>query len=234
MSKTYIPEKVSVIIPTYNRFQSLMVAIRSVQNQTYKNIEIIVIDDCSTQKEYTEYDFTKEDKVIYKRLEINNRIKHNSKYAQGLTRNEGILIATGEYIAFLDDDDYYYPNKIEIQLLLMKKWNYQICSSNMFIGNGTYRKDIDKHRYFKDSNFGKKLDDLCYELDMKCLSSGNYVNNSSVILHRSILDKVGIFKDIQYEDYDLWKRIVQYYNILYISECLVYYDMGHAGGIHYG
>jgi len=225
-------EKVSVIIPTYNRFKSLMNTIESVQNQTYKNIEIIVIDDCSPQQEYLNYDFSKEDKVIYKRLPINNRIKFNSKHAQGMTRNEGIKIATGDYLAFLDDDDYYFPNKIETQLLLMKKHGYSFCSSNMFCGNGIYHDQLLKKRYF-DTPFGKKLDPICFEIDEHWLSQTNYINNSSVIVKKEIIDEVGMFQLIVYEDYDLWKRIVPKYKCLYISLPLIYYDLDHAGGQHY-
>jgi teichuronic acid biosynthesis glycosyltransferase TuaG len=110
-------DKVSVVIPTYNRFKYLLNTINSVKQQTYKNIEIIVVNDCSTEKEYYEYNW-----------EINNitiiHLKKNSKdvfgYAcLGLSRNYGIKKSTGKYIAFCDDDDIWFPEKIEQQLKAM-------------------------------------------------------------------------------------------------------------------
>lgn len=92
-------DKVSVIIPTYNRFSFLLNTIKSIKEQTYKNIEIIVINDCSIQKEYNEYDW-KVNNIIIIHLKENSKKKFGFACA-GFVRNKGIEIATGKYIAFL-------------------------------------------------------------------------------------------------------------------------------------
>ena len=114
-------KKVSVIIPTYNRFKYLLNTIKSIKEQTYKNFEIIVINDCSTQKEYYEYNWEKNDVIIIN-LEENSKKKFGFACI-GYVRNQGIEIATGHYIAFCDDDDIWFPNKLELQIDRIIKTN---------------------------------------------------------------------------------------------------------------
>lgn len=109
-------EKVSVIIPTYKRYDLLERAIKSVLNQTYRNIEIIVVDDNAKFPEIrrkTEEIVKKYPQIIY--------IKNKKNLGGGLTRNVGINKSTSNYIAFLDDDDEFLPTKIEKQYNLFKK-----------------------------------------------------------------------------------------------------------------
>lgn len=101
---------ISVIIPTYNRFDSLLKAVESVKNQTYQNIEIIVVDDNSTDERY-------ENNMIegIKYIKIEEGSKEILGYGCGaLPRNIGMECANGEYIAFLDDDDVWMPDKLEV------------------------------------------------------------------------------------------------------------------------
>ena len=116
-------DKVSVIIPTYNRFHYLLNAIKSVKEQTYKNIEIIVVNDCSIQKEYYLFDFKKNfgDEFYILHLPKNSKEIFGIVSPGGHARNIGMMLSSGTYIAFLDDDDYFLPSKIEKQLKLMKK-----------------------------------------------------------------------------------------------------------------
>ena len=105
---------VSVIIPTYKRSNYIIRAINSVINQTYKNIEIIVVDDNELNNEFsiaTENklkEFIRKGKVLY--------IKHNNNRGVSAARNTGIEKAQGKYIAFLDDDDEFYPDKTKLQV----------------------------------------------------------------------------------------------------------------------
>lgn len=107
-------EKISVIIPTYKRSIVLERAIKSVLNQTYKNFEILIIDDNlenSLERKETEEilkNYLKLENVIY--------IKNKNNIGGALSRNVGIEKATGKYIAFLDDDDEYCPSKLEKQI----------------------------------------------------------------------------------------------------------------------
>ena len=94
-------ELVSIIIPTYNRFKYLQNVIKYLKQQTYNNIEIIVINDGSSEKEYYNYDWNNI-KIIH--LKENSKIKFGHG-CPGHVRNQGINIANGKYIAFCDDDD---------------------------------------------------------------------------------------------------------------------------------
>ena len=103
-------DKVSVIIPTYNRFKYLLNTIESVKKQTFTNLEIIVINDKSTQKEYYEYDWDANNIII---IHLQENTKKMFGYAcAGYVRNKGIERSTGNYIAFCDDDDIWFPKKI--------------------------------------------------------------------------------------------------------------------------
>ena len=127
---------VSVIIPTYNRFSFLLNAIESVMQQTYKNFEIIVVNDGSSQKEYYQNKLPKNIKLINLETNQKNLIGFVS---EGYIRNFGIEIAEGEYLAFLDDDDIWLPEKLEIQLDAMKVSGLKFSSTE-----GFFEKDFTK------------------------------------------------------------------------------------------
>ncbi len=136
---------VSVIIPTYKREPEFVLrAIRSVSGQTYKNIEIIVVDDSPT--EYSLRESVKEniinledDRIIY--------IQNPENIGGALSRNVGIERAQGEYITFLDDDDEYLSDKIETQLKFMLENDTDLSFSEMVMyNNNNMIVDIRKHK----------------------------------------------------------------------------------------
>jgi glycosyltransferase involved in cell wall biosynthesis len=217
---------VSVIIPTYNRFIHLKHAIQSVLNQTFQDFEIIVINDCSTQPEYYNGQLELYPKTTIIHLPVNLRAQYNVTAAQGLTRQRGLNIANGTWISFLDDDDYWLPNKLETQLNSLSKFPHLlICSSNMFAGNGLYDHTLTYSLYHN-----KPLPNI---FDLKHIQGCNDINNSTVIIHKSICDRVGEFKLGINEDYDYWLRSLKYTNCLYIDKPLIYYDLGHGGNKNY-
>ncbi|NWH05031.1 glycosyltransferase family 2 protein [Desulfobacter latus] len=112
---------VSVIIPTYNREHCIKRAIYSVLNQNYKNTEIIVIDDCSQDKT--------EQRVFECTKECNNIVYYRNVKNEGcaISRNIGVELSNGEYIAFLDDDDEYYPEKLSSHINVLNDYK----SNNM-------------------------------------------------------------------------------------------------------
>ena len=226
---------VSVIIPTYNRYQYVKRAINSILEQTYKNIEIIVVDDCSTEEDYKNLseEYKKFQQVKILRLEKNMREVHNTKCAQGMTRNEGLKIAKGEWICFLDDDDFYFsPVKIERQL--SQTGNYpdiKLFCSNMYTGYGLDKCNY--NRLFLTETFGTRLTTTDYLIDEELLLKTNYVCNSTVMLHRSIINKVGFLEPISNEDYEYWKKCIKHTKILYSNIPTVGYDGIHAGGKNY-
>ena len=92
--------KISVIVPIYNNEQYLKTCLDSLVNQSLNDIEIILIDDCSTDNSYK---IAQEYNDNYSNIKL---YKNNQNYGQGKTRNIGLDIATGEYIGFIDSDDY--------------------------------------------------------------------------------------------------------------------------------
>ena len=131
---------VSIIIPTYKRSPGIWAnAVNSVLNQTYENLEIILVDDNPPGSKYRikneEYaESVKSGKIKY----IGNKVNLGG----ALARNEGIKLAKGEYMVFLDDDDEFYPDKIEKQLEFMLENGYDATFSNLAIFSGGKLIDI--------------------------------------------------------------------------------------------
>jgi len=196
--------KVSVIIPTHNRAECLRSAITSVLNQTFQNFEIIVIDDASR-------DHTQE--VI---ADLNNaRIKviHNqvSKGAAG-SRNIGIMKSSGEYVAFLDDDDEWLPEKLKIQ-------TYLLDSSPPEVGG------VCTGRFIIEKTDGRVLS--MYNPEISDLSKGNFITTSSLLLRRDCFEKCGLFDESMptCSDYDMWIRISKHFSFKIIKNALVNYSI---------
>ena len=235
------PEKVSVIIPTFNRFKYLMNAIQSIKKQTYTNLEIIVVNDKSTQKEYYDYDW-KASNIVIIHLDKNSKEKFGFACA-GYVRNKGIEISTGEYIAFCDDDDIWFPKKIELQINAMKKSGCKMCSTDGLIGNGVYDENK-KYKKYNAEHFFATLQNIYRRKNSDFLENGfpkiwtldflkihNCAICSSVILYKEIINKVGMFSIIgSGEDYDYWLRALKYTNCVYIDDICFYYDNGHGDG----
>jgi teichuronic acid biosynthesis glycosyltransferase TuaG len=234
--------KVSVIIPTYNRFKYLINAIDSVKNQTHKSIEIIIINDCSTEKEYYEYDF-KEIKIIHL---PKNSFSIIGYPCPAYVRNEGIKIATGKYIAFLDDDDIWFPNKLELQINAMIKENVKMSCTDGLIGNGIYEKNVIYCKYNAEKNYNKLkiifknkksnlLDNGFPKIwDFQFLQIHNCCITSSVIIQKDILDKIGYMKLLKNgEDYNYWLRVLNHTKCIYLTDICFYYDNNHGSGQNY-
>lgn len=148
MEKNLIQPKVSVIIPTYNRSDFLARAVDSVLKQTYANIEIVVVDDNpldSIERKLSLEKMMKYDnnvRVLY--------IKNEKNLGGALSRNEGILKSTGNYITFLDDDDIYLPEKVECQLGYMLQNNLDMSFTDVRMHNTKDRLiDYREHSYLK-------------------------------------------------------------------------------------
>ena len=162
-------DKLSVIIPTYNRFKYVLNTIKSVKNQTYPNIEIIVVNDKSIQKEYYDYDWESNNiKIIH--LEKNS--KEIFGYAcAAFVRNKGIELSSGKYIAFCDDDDIWFPNKIELQLKAMQETGCKMSSTDGLIGKGIFNPTKSYKKYNAEMHY-KTLQNIYNYKGSNLLKSG--------------------------------------------------------------
>ncbi|RKD21951.1 Glycosyltransferase, GT2 family [Caminicella sporogenes DSM 14501] len=142
-------KKVSVVIPTYKRSKFLQRAINSVLNQTYSNIEIIVVDDNDPNSKYR----VETEKKMLKYIDCNNviYIKNKKNLGGALARNEGILKASGDYITFLDDDDVYLPDKVSSQIKYMIENELDMSFTDVRIHNMDDKLvDYREHNYVKN------------------------------------------------------------------------------------
>ncbi len=138
----------SVIIPTYKRSEFLQRAIDSVLNQTYPNIEVIVVDDNNPGSEFR----LKTEQVMKQYLILDNviYIKNNKNLGGALARNQGIYRANGDYITFLDDDDVYLPKKINTQVRYMIQNKMDMSFTDVRIHDMNDELiDYRKHEYIK-------------------------------------------------------------------------------------
>lgn len=238
-------ERVSVIVPTFNRFRYMLNTIQSIKAQTYSNIEIIVVNDCSTEKAYYEYNWKQNGIHII-------HLKPNSKelfgYASvGYVRNKGIEQSSGKYIAYCDDDDIWFPSKIELQLNAMKKTGCRMSSTDGLFGVGVYDSNTLYKKYNAEHYFdclkniykmkgSKLLDNGFPEIwTKKFIDVHNCIIISSVLIEKELLDKINNFKCLKtgQEDYDCSKRALEHTNSVYVPDVCFYYDGGHGDGQQY-
>lgn len=198
---------VSVVIPTYNRAHFLERAIQSVLSQSHTDLEAVVVDDGSV-------DATPELlgslAARYGSGVIRTcRIEHSGV---SRARNEGIERARGEWISFLDSDDYWLPRKVERQLAyLARNPAYRVCHTDeVWIRNGVRINQGKKHRKWEGWFFEPSLQ-LCL------------ISPSAAMLHRSVLEEVGRFDESLpfVEDYELWLRVTARYPVGYLDEKLL-------------
>jgi glycosyltransferase involved in cell wall biosynthesis len=198
---------VSVIIPTFNRPQALSRSIESALAQTHLPLEILVCEDGSSTD--TERIVASFDTPQVKWLPA----LHAGRPA--IPRNRGIHAARGEWLAFLDDDDVWLPEKLEKQVKLAKATGYKAICANAWKVQDEKRKGY----YFSKPQNGKII--------FKQLLRTNLVICSSAIFHRSLLEKVKGFPEVEtllaLEDYALWLRIAVFTNFGYIPEPLLEY-----------
>lgn len=203
---------VSVIIPTYNRANLIGKAIKSVLNQTYQDFEIIVIDDGSTDNT--------EDVI---RSFPDKRVKYIKKYKNkgiSVARNIGIKVARGKYIALLDSDDEWLPEKLDKQINILKSESPEV---GVVYSNALYIDENGKNINRKLRN-SKKVEGYIYEdlLGKYCVGPP-----STFLIKKECFNRVGLFDDLLsgQEDWDMWIRIAKYYRFALIKIPLVKYGL---------
>lgn len=200
--------KVSVVIPTCNRADFLKAAIESVLKQTFQDFEIIVVDDASRDQTAEVMAGFQDPRIHY--------IRHETNKGQGRTRNAGIEQASGEYVALLDDDDEWLPEKLEKQVSLLDS----SADAVGLVYTGFYRVEGASKRVI--SRFIPE--DRGYVYDR--LRVKNSIGTcSTVLLRRLCLERVGGFDETLTcgADYDMWVRISKDSFFEYLDEPLVRY-----------
>jgi len=199
---------VSVIIPTYKRSDNLARAIDSVREQTYNEIEIIVVDDNDADSIYRKSTeelmnkYIKNKKIIY--------IQHEKNSNGAVARNNGINASTGEYIAFLDDDDQFLPSKIEEQmnyLNLHKKYDACYCFCMKYKDN----------LHFYSTTYDKEGNP---SIDILALKSEIYT--PSLIFKKKALLDIGGFNENfkRHQDYEILLKYLEKYELGCVNKSL--------------
>ena len=249
-------DTVSAIIPTYNRFNYLLNAIDSIANQTYTILEIIIVNDASTQPEYYDELQTVMDDKGHHNVQILHLADRSSKQVGhpcvGHVRNQGILKATGKYIAFCDDDDVWFPNKIQEQITAIRSSGCKMSCTDGLVGHGMcsappppttpYKRYNAQHNFLHVRKLYQKVaDQKGTESLMKhgypniwtleFLSVCNCVINSSVVVDKNILVASGMVPHHRRaQDYACWLAVLKNTNCVYINQALMYYDTKHGDG----
>lgn len=209
---------VTVIVPAYNHEKYIEDCLRSVVEQTYDNLEIIVFNDGSTDST---------DLVIKNFINLSVReITYISKTNEGLckTLNRGLKTSKGKYITLIASDDLWLPSKIEEQVRFLEA-NSNIgllFSDAYFLVNEV--KTLKKYSDYK-TRLKKLFKNSIQNANIyESLLSDNVILALTVMVRNECFTTVGFFDEsLKYEDYDMWLRISKHYPIAYIDQVLAYY-----------
>ncbi|MBI2608792.1 MAG: glycosyltransferase [Deltaproteobacteria bacterium] len=199
--------KVSIIIPTHNRALFVKEAIQSILCQTFQDFELIVVDDGSHDHTF-ETLHTFKDKMIY---------HYQKNKGVSAARNKGISLAKGDWVCFLDSDDLWTKEKLQIQLKETENSGFLVSyTEEIWHRKGKRVNPKDKHQKFSGYIYEKCLP-LCI------------ISSSSVMIHKSVFGKAGFFDESlpACEDYDLWLRISAHFPIHLIRKPLIIKRNGH-------
>jgi glycosyltransferase involved in cell wall biosynthesis len=203
--------KVSVVIPTYNRADFICDAIDSVLSQTYKDYEIIVVDDGST-------DNTRE---VLKKYGDQIKYIYQENKRQGAARNNGIKHSTGEYIALLDSDDMWLPHKLEKDVACIESDDrIGVVYSNAIL---LY---YPSNRQKKTKIYVARGDVLIQAIKRVYIDFAT-CGVSPTLIRKECFDKVGLFNESRYimEDYEMLVRIASKYHFGFVNEASTLYRL---------
>lgn len=195
---------VSVVIPCYNYGRFLPDALRSAQLQTYSDVEIVVVDDGSTDDT---------SKVAKK---MNARVIRQENRGLSAARNRGIAETTGEYIALLDADDIWTPHKLEHQVVALRERRHvALCHTDGVFLHGDGWEERRKRRDYPPER----------GCPLAHLLPGNRIFASSVLMRRSAVEVAGGFDEAlrHFEDTDLWFRMVDQGDFFFVNMPLMQY-----------
>ena len=203
---------VSIVIPTYNSEKTIYRTLKSIFNQTYHNIEIIIIDNSDNDETI---------KIIKKNFGNNKRLKIkkiNHKILSGPARNLGVKYSNkkSRFVAFCDSDDTWKNNKLSSQISKMIKHNSNLSCTNYDFYNPNNKK-VEKN-YFKIPFLN---------INFSMIAWKNIIGTSSVVINKDLFKKVKGFPESKYfysyEDYFLWLKLTKYENFLFVDKNLTIY-----------
>lgn len=199
--------EVSVIIPTYNRAHLIGRAIQSVLDQTYQDFEIIVVDDASTDETEEVVKSFADDRINYTR--------HQKNKGGGASRNTGIKVAKGKFIAFLDSDDEWLAEKLKKQI-----GRFKISSNKVGVIYSGYCTVSGKTQEL----VARVIPSLRGNLSVNFLK-GCYVLNSTSVVRRDCFRKAGFFDEtlLSCQEWDIWIRVSRHYEFDFVPDILVKY-----------
>jgi glycosyltransferase involved in cell wall biosynthesis len=197
---------ISVIIPTYNRGDLIEKSIRSVLNQSYGDLELIVVDDGSTDKTEEVVKAIDDSRVIF--------IKNKNNKGGAAARNIGIKVAKGDFIGFQDDDDEWLPKKLEKQIKILQKSSSDVG----VVYTGFWRVKENKYIYIPLKSKEVKEGDI-----HKSLLEGSFVSTQTMLLRKECFKTTGLFDENlpRLQDWELAIRLSKNYLFKLIDEPLV-------------
>jgi glycosyltransferase involved in cell wall biosynthesis len=187
-------DTVSIIVPVYNNLKTLRETLDSILQQDHRPIEIIIVDDQSTDGSYA---FAKAYSQQNPQPDIKFIVQqNNSNKGAGVTRNKALELSTGRYIAFLDADDLWKPEKLTRQINALKSSGRQVCYSAYEIFEEDPLKPIAIHHVFPELTYEK-------------LHKTNYLGNLTGIYEASIIGKVPISSIRKRQDWAMWLDVLK-------------------------
>ena len=190
---------VSVIIPVYNREKTIYRAVDSVLKQSYKNVEVIIVDDCSTDNTLEVIQRFEDDRI---------KVYQNSKNRGACySRNKGVRYSQGDYIAFQDSDDEWEIDKLKICLESIEKGKYDLVFSSYVLNNS---------RIIPEYDFNKVGDKVTALIENNCISTQTIFAKKDVFLKEPFDNNLP-----RYQDMEVMIRIAKKYKIYFIDTPLV-------------
>lgn len=195
-------ELVSIIMPSFNTGEFISTAIKSVIDQTYVNWELIIVDDCSTDNtDKVVHDFLSDKRIIY--------LKNKTNSGAAVSRNRALREARGRWIAFLDSDDIWHPEKLERQLKFMQNNGYSFTFTDYRIQlNGEWLPYINTGPNVVDK---RKMYNYCY------------FSTITVIYDQNVVGLIQIEDLKKNNDYAMWFQAVEKTKCYRFPQCLSYY-----------
>jgi len=206
--------KTSVVITCYNYARFLPTSLESVLSQTYKNLEIIVVNDGSPDNtDEVVAPYLTEPRLTY--------VKQRNG-GQASAKNTGLRLSRGEYVAFLDADDLWVETKLEKQLPLFVDPGVAVVYSRMKLLYRDLLVDYEPPNRYLEPHRGRITNDLFYD---------NFIPFSSAIVRKACLNRHGVFDETlkMSIDWELWLRLSLHYGFDYVDEPLLIYRQGHEG-----